>query len=410
MFVIVHAQKLVLPSVLVLALVLSYRAFQYRHLLYPMLAWFSAGTTLLLIGVSSTLLTKRYPWAHLVLDGTLYVGLLLIYWAIRHVLSGTSPPWPLVRSPSFIAVVFITALAMGLDAMRILGRPHFAPSPALPTLNYPRVFPANGLSIEWGAVIGYYFLHNLVQLIFVISIIVTYARTMRRHTDLTYVARRLLCLLGFLIATFGMASVTIGIVAWTLRHTAAHATSVRVYQITKISGLIVIAFGFLVPHGWLTWIIRPASHLVARRQRQHDLLIAYLHGKMVQIAAGVQLATPDDRLRATRLPIEISDARQVIWSQTARAEPITPKVEAEHLDRLLRAGMVIISPGPHVPPPTRDRNVKRHNLATARQLRRLARHGTDDYIPSDRKRYRGRSMRDTEATQRSVDKARVDPS
>jgi hypothetical protein len=372
MFVIVHAQKLVFPSVLILALMLSYRAYQHRHLWRPTLTWLSAGTTLLLIGVSSTLVTKYSAWAHLILDATLYIGLLLIYWSIRHVLSGEPPPPSLLRSPSFLATVLVSALAIGLDTIRMISKDAFQ-TRKLPTLNYPRTFPADGLTIEWGAVVGYYLLHNLIQLIFVSLIIVTYVRTMQRHTDVTYLARRLICLLGFLIAAIGMVSVTIGIVAWTMSYTSIHATLIRVYQIGKICALVVIAFGFLVPHRWLIWMTTPVRQLVVERRQQQDLLVAYLHAKMTQITPAVRLVTDDERLGAIRVPIEISDARQLIWSQIARAQPITPRVEAEYLAQLLRAHRVIGAPGPHPPPPTRDRDVHRHNLATAWHLQRLLR-------------------------------------
>jgi hypothetical protein len=165
--------------------------------------------------------------------------------------------------------------------------------------------------------------------------------------------------------------VTIGIVAWTMSYTAIHATLIRVYQIGKISGLIVIAFGFLIPHRWLNWMITPVRQIIAQRRRREDLLLAYLHGIMIRIVPGIQLAARDEQLRATRAPIEISDARQLIWSQIASAQPITPRREAEHLAHLLRVGTVISAAGPYPPPPTLNHDIRRHNLATARYLQRL---------------------------------------
>jgi hypothetical protein len=371
MFVIIHAQKLVFPSVLILALMVSFRAYQHGDRLHPILAWLSLGITLLLIGVSSTLITKSAPWAHLILDATLYIGLLLIYWSLRQVLSGVPPPRSVLQSRGFKATMLISALAIGLDAVRIFSKETFYPSRNLPTLNYPRAFPADGLTIEWGAVVGYYLLHNLMQLIFVSLIIVIYIRTMRQYTEITYLVRRLICILGFLILAAGMSSATIGIIAWTLSYTDIHKTLIRVYQIGKINALVVIAFGFLVPHGWLTWMITPVRQFIVLRRQRQDILIAYLHSKMTQITPVVRLATQDERLRAIRVPIEISDSRLLIWSQTVQVQPITPRVEAEYLAQLLRARSMIGTPGPHSPPPTRDHDVRRHNLATAQYLQRL---------------------------------------
>jgi hypothetical protein len=94
---------------------------------------------------------------------------------------------------------------------------------------------------------------------------------------------------------------------------------------------------------------------------------------MIQIVPCVHL--PYDELQDIRVLIEVSDARQVIWSHVPLTHPLTAREEADYLLSLLQQSIVMEAPGIYQPARTRKRNVLKHNLAVARRLKRYERQG-----------------------------------
>lgn len=110
---------------------------------------------------------------------------------------------------------------------------------------------------------------------------------------------------------------------------------------------------------------RPVDGWMKRRQAKHTQLINALHAVMIQIAPRVHL--PNEALRDIRAPIEISDARDVIWSHYPRTQPITPQDEANLLRTLLHENVTLTTIGPYQPP-TIDEVLPTHNLKVATLL------------------------------------------
>lgn len=194
-----------------------------------------------------------------------------------------------------------------------------------------------------------------------------YWRSLQRYTNLAYMIRRLVCMLGFI-------AITCGIVLDLIQYLPVPIATLNVLlepgsAIALSIGFILVAIGFVLPQTWLIQAIGPLEqYVVYRQQRQYDQ-IRYLHQKMVQIVPGVHLQ--NEHLRDVRMLIEISDARQIIWSLVPHEGLITPAEEAEQLFKLIRSQTIIDVPGEYIPQPTQQRNIVKHNIAVTKHLRRL---------------------------------------
>src|SRR5690349_21212095 len=84
------------------AAVVGYRAYHHRdHPRNMPVVWLSIGALLILIGQGSALLAAYSLWTHLITSFTAYVGLLFVYWALRHILYPAPPQTSLTNSPIF---------------------------------------------------------------------------------------------------------------------------------------------------------------------------------------------------------------------------------------------------------------------------------------------------------------------
>jgi hypothetical protein len=112
-------------------------------------------------------------------------------------------------------------------------------------------------------------------------------------------------------------------------------------------------------------VVRPWQAHRARRRAQQDLALRFLHERMIQVVPRVHL--PYEELRSIRAPLEIDEAREVLWSHHPRTTPITARAEASLLQQLLADQRTIDAAGPYQPPPT-QREPHAHNLAVAKLL------------------------------------------
>lgn len=101
---------------------------------------------------------------------------------------------------------------------------------------------------------------------------------------------------------------------------------------------------------------------------------------MVSIVPSVHL--PCQPIHDLRVLIEISDARQIIWSQQQHPRPLTPHEEARHLQTLVLTQTVLTTPGAYVPASTRLKKTIRHNVLVAKYLSSLSQRGRPMKIPS----------------------------
>lgn len=214
-----------------------------------------------------------------------------------------------------------------------------------------------------------YFVNYGSYLYTILNVIGMYWRSFRQNTNIPYMVRRMMCMAGMVCA-----AVSVGADATSHVFAPVLNPDLDLVLQTVSSTMIPITFtvltmGFMTPHALLAWLLAPIERSVAYRQQRQQQQLSYLHRKVIQLVPSVQLH--NNQLLNIRALIEISDARQIIWSQIPRHTPITPRDEARLLFYLLQRSTVIIGPGPYVPPPINRRSVVRYNLAVAAQLERL---------------------------------------
>jgi hypothetical protein len=289
-------------------------------------------------------------WAHCVRVAALYYGLLLSYSANRWLLTGTRHI--LTRSKSF----FVTSLYMA--AIIITG---YISRANLALILTNESFERTQLYyLHYGLVtFGLLVLYTLITLVIWKSILMS--------SDLTYVVRRFVMLLSFVLAACCVALVSINL-ALSVSYGDTYRSFINQIFFCMLPIIGIMPAINVIPDRWIVNWTRPIAHYRDRRQQGEQQLLSYLHSKMVQIVPRVQLHNAE--LRHLRLDIEIGDARELMWSHVDRARCITPKDEAEYIHSLLDAQRVITTSGRYFPPSIRHNNIREHNLAVAKYLKR----------------------------------------
>jgi hypothetical protein len=289
-------------------------------------------------------------WVHCMRVAALYYGLLLSYSANRWLLTGT--PHMLTRSKS----LFVTSLCMA--AIIITG---YISHDNLVLILTNESFERTTL---------YYLHYGLVASgLLVLYMCITWViwKSILMSSDLTYIVRRFIMLLSFVLAACCAALVSINL-ALSVSYGDMYRSFINQIFFCMLPVIGVMPAINVVPDRWIVKLTRPlAQHRDLRQQGEQELL-SYLHSKMVQIVPRVQLHNAE--LRHLRLDIEIGDARELMWSHVDRTISITPKDEAEYIHSLLDAQQVITTPGKHTPPSIRHMNIRKHNLAVAKYLKR----------------------------------------
>ena len=176
-------------------------------------------------------------------------------------------------------------------------------------------------------------------------------------------------MLGFLVNLLGLLSLEGSLLLSLFRNDGHSGTISSMYELSMILVAFLLAGGYLLPDRFFRTALRPLSAYITLRQRQQQELLSYLHQRMIQIVPGVQLSC--EQIQNLRVLIEISDARQVIWSQMRRTQPISPEDEAKHVLYLICNHTVFDKPSEYLPAPVQYHDIVKHNIAVARHVKSL---------------------------------------
>lgn len=200
------------------------------------------------------------------------------------------------------------------------------------------------------------------------SLLILFLKDLFRYRELVYTTRRSVLLLSACIGTCGTIASELNLLFSLFLNTSYR---VQLNVISSIAGLLMVwllVTAFLVPRSSLVFMLRPLKRYLVRRQWQEYESLDYLHKMLLTIVPGIHLH--DASAQSLRILIEISDARQIIWSWVPHVASITPRVEAQYLSALLARRIVIYEPGRQQPPNVHTSNVVKHNLAVAKYLKR----------------------------------------
>jgi hypothetical protein len=212
-----------------------------------------------------------------------------------------------------------------------------------------------------------------LQLCFVVFTLRLYWQSLDQHAALTYLVRRLICTLSFFIATCSLLAIESNLLLFFLGEKNFRLPLSQIVAVGETYVVWLLVASFIITQEVMERAVQPVEHSLAWRQwLQHDLLYS-LHEKMIRVVPCVHLAYHD--MQDVRVLIEISDARQIMWSHVPSTHPITVKEEARYLLCLLQQNIIISAPGDHQPFATRQSNVMKHNLAVAKRLKRYVRQG-----------------------------------
>lgn len=330
--------------------VFSYRMFRDRHhvSLSTVLKLLISNILLLIMGIS--VLPAPVPlWLYLIRVFCVQFGTLLVYVAVEQSL-GVKRYQPL-RSRQVVVICALFLLGLGLVYYREQG-----------------LISAQGRSIEW--VWAYYisYLINYGLYLYLFALIIQlYWRNLRPYHDLPYLVRLFVCMCGFIASALGIVVQAINSLVAPSVTTLDRQMLDRIFGILFITSVILITCGFSIPQAVIKRLVQPFQRMRVWQEQRRYAAIHYLHHVMTSIVPGVQLH--NQRLHDVRMLVEISDARQIIWSRQPHTPPLTPEVEAAHLADLFAQNTIIDWPGEYRPPRTKQSDIIKHNLAVARLLK-----------------------------------------
>jgi hypothetical protein len=218
-----------------------------------------------------------------------------------------------------------------------------------------------------------YQLNYAIQLGLVVSMLWFYWKSLDYYTALNYLVRRVICLLSFFAAACSLLAMEANLLLFLFGCEHIRLPINQVVLVGEPVSLWLLVLGFTVPREVMERLVGPLESALAWQQwLQHDLLFS-LRERMVQVVPHVHLTY--NELQDIRVLIEISDARQIIWSHRASTHPIAAREEARYLLYLLQHGIVFTASAQYQPPMTRQHNVIKHNLAVAKHLKHYERKG-----------------------------------
>jgi len=316
------------------------------------------GSIILELGLSvSSHFLPVFWWMQILQIMCLHCSLLLVYLASDQLLNN-KPYLLLTKHWLFPLMLISISIGATLDALSnyhleaFLVDPAFQPAPLY---------------------IASYLWNYGLQLCLVVFTLSLYWQSLDRHTALTYLIRRLICTLSFFIAACSLLAIVINLFLFLLGEKVFRLPLSQIVPLGETLVVWLLVASFTIPQDAMERAVQPVESSLAWRQwLQHDLLYS-LHEKMIQVVPCVHLAY--DEMQDVRVLIEISDARQIMWSHIPLTHPITVKEEARYLLYLLRQNIVITAPSTYQPLPTRQRNVIKHNLAVAKRLKHYERQG-----------------------------------
>ena len=167
-----------------------------------------------------------------------------------------------------------------------------------------------------------------------------------RHTvhSMAYTITALAC---------GIAAFHIGLFLVRAPDRIPSATLNMLYHGGKNIGSILLMAVLILPDSFFRAITMPFQRYIDAK-RQPALQV--LHTTLLQLVPGVHLPVPSADLHAVRMPIEINDARDVVWSHMGYEGILTPAAEAQQLRALASVGRIFAGTGPYDPPATQHDN------------------------------------------------------
>lgn len=316
----------------------------------PVTVRLMVGALFILMAALSESLAPSPLWRHLSSLLLFHQGMLFTFLGVDYLLHSQRSQ-SILRHKWFLGITMLSLASVAIDGQRphILGDV-FRPGQSLQLIDYLAYLSNYGVQIMiLGLTVAYY------------------AINLSKHKDIVYIFRRTLCMIGFSITMLCILATRVNYVFFLAPSNEPWSSSFC--QINVAISSIFLIVGFMVPHALLQKIATPISWLVRWRQDKINRLINDLHAMMLAIVPGVQLNNRS--VRHLRAVIEINDARQTIWSYVEREQPITPKDDARFIVQLLTQQIILTEPGDHLPPPLQHRCSVRHNIATAKYLKRL---------------------------------------
>lgn len=344
-------QTHVIPFYLVALLFYGYRWWQNPTLLTrPITTRFMAGAVLMLLVTISETSLPLPLWRHLSGLFLYHQGLLLTLLGVHQLLDGR-PARLFSRNPWVLAMIVLSLISVGIDGMHIHQR-------AVILGDMAPLAPTAYLA---------YSLNYALQTLILGTIVVLYARNLRKHADIVYRVRRTICIVGY--------TVSIGCILLTrMRYLLMLEDSPQVWsnascRINFSLSIVLLMIGFMLPHAVLERATRPLARMLGRRRQRTTQLLEDLHSVILTIVPGIRLNNRS--IRHLRTVIEINDARQIIWSQTEHRARITPLDDARRIAQLLQDRVVLLGPGDYHAPPLKQPCSIRHNIAMAKHLKRI---------------------------------------
>jgi hypothetical protein len=177
---------------------------------------------------------------------------------------------------------------------------------------------------------------------------------------------------GFIVAFLSVCMSDISIIIYLLGNHNYREILSSIYHLSKPIYYIIFIIGFMTPAFIVNYISNKIDrYRLSRKQRMeqsNDMI--HLHNRITSLAPKVCLPTDDYEIHKSRLVVEISDARDYLWSQEPHSrEYITPKDDFKKIIALETKGIVLLEMGKYTPPSLKNSPMK-HNLAVARMLKK----------------------------------------
>ena len=306
-----------------------------------------AATGLLILSAAAAVPRPTTLLLRAVVIVAFHQSALLTYVAVVQLTQSTPYRW--YATPFYRRITLLSGLNVVLEYLRRDNLGSFIDDePYRPTLSY----------------VASYALFYAVWVVIGLAILVAMWRFMQQNRLLPYRVRTSVALLAWGVITLAGVVVEINLGLSVLLDDTYRAPLNAVYHALKAPVGVLILLS-AAPTPVVAVLARPLNAWLTRRQAQRTRLIGELHTTMIRLVPQVHL--PNAALREIRAPIEISDAREVIWSHHPQTTPITPRAEADLLGWLLRDQVTLTSIGPYAPPATAE-PLAIHNLKVAKLL------------------------------------------
>lgn len=291
----------------------------------------------------------------------MHYSVLLLCVAINQQIN-KEPYQSITRYPIFWITTIIsiaTAILQYFDQNNLI--PFVDNKPFVPTFNYYATAIIGYSTMVW--LIGY--------------IVLLYVRSIRTYTSTAYRLRQSVIMAGFVVAFLSVLMSDISILIYLLGNHTYRGLLSNLYHLSKPIYYSIFIVGFMTP----TTIIDHISdqidkHRLSRKriaEQSEDMML--LHRRMTCIAPMVRLPTDDSEIYKSRLMVEISQARDYIWSQEPDSKKyIAPKDDLHKILTLEEKGVILLEMGQYIPPPLKEKPIK-HNYAVAWMLKKRDKSG-----------------------------------